>query len=555
MSKIKVLPPQLIAKIAAGEVIERPAFVVKELIENAVDAGATHITVEIKKGGLESITVVDNGSGMSADDLFLAWQKHTTSKLAPDSDLTQIATLGFRGEALASMAAVSELTLQSRLKSEAIGNKVVIHHGKLIETTVVGMAAGTLVKVEHLFAGVPARQKFLGSANTEWHQCIKIIEAQALALPQIKFSVKHNGRVIFDVPTQTPAARLMAILGADVAAQSLLFSLDDPYAKITGFIGTPQLSFHTSIPSYFIVNQRVVKNKNLAQAIKASYKGLLKVEATPFFLLYVEVLPEMIDVNVHPRKEDIVFLNEPVLAQAIGREITAIANQHNLSFQWGTPKGDTNSFAAKAVRGEVQTSLQKIAPEDTVLQLHNLYLIAQTKEGVILIDQHAAHERVLYERLSASYVQLKQSQKAVRFTSAKKLSLPLSQMALVETHLPELTELGFQLVQTSPNTYDLHAVPSFFQDRQPLQLFQELLNDLEAGGETAPIDKHTNRMLSFLACRMAIKAGQPLDQTEIKKLIKELAETKTSYTCPHGRPTHLEISLPELEKMFGRTGF
>ncbi len=552
MNTIHVLPPELVTKIAAGEVIERPAFVVKELIENAIDAEATQITIEVTKGGLESVMVADNGIGMSASDLFLAWQRHTTSKLLPDSDLTKINTLGFRGEALASITAVSEVTLQSRRAQDPGGNKVMISHGKLLESDVVGMAPGTIVRVEQLFFGLPARRKFLSTAQTEWQQCIQIIEAQTLAHPEIRFVVKHNARLILDLPKQSQSERMAAVLGAEVAKESFLFDYQAAAVSVQGFLGTPQLSFHTNIPSYFIVNQRVVKNKALSQAIKESYRGLLKVEATPFFLLYLQVPPEMIDVNIHPRKEEIKFLNESELCQNIIGQIISLTKRQSLSYRWSTPKGDTKSFAAAAVKADVIAGLKKLTPATPIIQLHNLYLVTQTDEGLLLIDQHAAHERILYEKLSESYAQLQKTQKTVHLPKPKKLSLPLSQVNILEDNISTLENLGFILEPASAHDYFIYAVPEFFQDRNILQLFQEILSDLEHQASISEIDKHTNRMLAFLACRLAIKAGDKLTDETIRELIRDVSLTKTAYTCPHGRPTHLEFSLLELEKAFGR---
>lgn len=362
MNTIHVLPPQLIAKIAAGEVIERPAFVIKELVENALDAKATQITIEVTKGGTESITVTDNGIGMSVSDLLLCWQQHTTSKLLPDSDLATIASLGFRGEALASITAISDVSIQSRQADTRAGHVIQLSHGKLLENAVVGMAPGTIVRVSNVFARLPARQKFLGTAQTEWKYCIRCIEGLTLSHPEVRFIVTHNNRLVFDLPSQSPLERLTAVLGAEVANQIVPISITQPYATISGFIGTPQLSFHTNLPSYLIVNQRVIKSKAINQTIKNSYHGLLKVEASPFYLLYFQVPVETIDVNIHPRKEEIKFLNQTDVTTAIAEYIATIASQHNLSHRWTTPKGDTHSIAAAAVRSEILSSMENISP-------------------------------------------------------------------------------------------------------------------------------------------------------------------------------------------------
>lgn len=551
MATIHVLPPEIVSKIAAGEVIERPAFVIKELVENAIDAGATTITILVSKSGLESIIVSDNGIGMSADDLFLSWQKHTTSKLAPTHDLSQIATLGFRGEALASIAAVSELTIQSRQKSETGGMAISIHDGIYKESSPVGMAPGTIVEVKHVFANFPARKKFLSSAQTEWQHCLRVIEAQAVAYPKIRFVVTHNNRQVLDLVPQSPMQRMKSVLGEAVATQTFSFSAKTPYIRVQGFLGTPQLSFQTNLPSFLVVNQRVIGNKKITQAIRNTYRGLLKVEASPFYVLYLEVPSDMIDVNIHPRKEEIAFLNETELIETINRNIITVAKKQNFSFNWSTPKGDTASFAAKSIRSDVLEDLRTISPESKVLQLHNLYLVTETKHGILIIDQHAAHERILYDKLLATYLKKKTDQKIFNFSKPKKLHLPVSQMAILQSQQQALKDLGFTLEVVNPTLCLVHAVPELFQDRPVLQLFQELLSDLEQPASTA-IDAHTNRMVAYLACRMAIKAGDYIDPEVAKQLLLDLAKTPSGYTCPHGRPTHIEMTLGDLEKAFGR---
>ncbi len=551
MTKIQQLPPKLVAKIAAGEVIERPAYVVKEVVENALDAQATNILIEIEKGGLESITITDNGEGMSAEDLLLSWQQHTTSKLPPDSDLTLIEHLGFRGEALSSIAAVSNLTLQSRQQMYPHGNMIRVQNGELRESKVCAMAPGTIVHVEQLFAGLPGRQKFLRSAQTEWLHILRIIEGLALASPHVHFTLLHNKKTIFDAPIQTMIERLSAVLGPQVAAESFTFQLSDPYAQIDGFLGTPQLSFQTNLPSFFIVNGRVARNATLLRAIKESYRGLLKVEATPFFLLNISVPLQTIDVNIHPRKEEISFVHERELAATLKENIQSTARNQELSYQWRTPKADTKSTAAQNLRNDILERLRSHSPQTPIMQLHNLYLVVPTPEGFLLVDQHAAHERILYNELQSLYAEKSAQQESIVLENPPSFSLPLSQKEFLESSLLDLEKLGFSLQKTTENTYQLIRAPELLAERSPLQLFQELLCDLESGKKTT-IDQHTNRTLAFLACRLAIKAGDPLTQEQMQKLVQDLGNTPSGYTCPHGRPTHIVFTLNELEKTFGR---
>jgi DNA mismatch repair protein MutL len=552
MNRIHTLPPAVVAKIAAGEVIERPAYAVKELVENAIDAGATQITVETEKGGMAAIVVTDNGEGMTQSDLLLSWQPHTTSKTPADSDLARIETLGFRGEALSSIAAVGNLVIQSRPRDEPGGSRLEIQTGRFVGCSPVGMAPGTIVRVEDLFAAVPARQKFLSGIQTEWQHIVRVMESFALAYPAVRFVLRHNGRPVLDVSKQTREERLSAVLGGDVFRSSFPFVVDGPHFSVSGYLGKPQASFQTNVPSYLIVNGRVVRNRKLAAAIGSAYRGLLMVDASPFYLLYITVPPEMADVNIHPRKEDITFLNESDLCDRIAEGIRQIAAGQDLMFRWTTPKADTASAAARTLRSDVVTALSAINRETPMVQIHNLYIVAQTATGILLIDQHAAHERVLYERYCERYERLRADGSTFTFPEPLLLTLPLSQRPVFDDNMPMLAALGFTIVPAGAGTYAIRTVPEYFRDRDIVQLFQEILGDLEETGTVSGIDRHTNRMLSFLACRSAVKSGDPLTPEQIRELVRQLSLTHTAYTCPHGRPTHIEMALGDLERMFGR---
>lgn len=551
MTKIHVLPPHLVAKIAAGEVIERPAFVVKELLENALDAHATQITIEIHKGGLEAIIVTDNGEGMDESDLFLAWQRHTTSKIPSDSDLSQIKTLGFRGEALASISSVSNFIIQSRRKNAVGGHLIEVHNGKFMQSKPTGMAPGTHVRVEHLFESFPARHKFLKNKDREWQYIVQIVESYMLAYPKVRFTLKHNNRKIITALAESLESRIKNTLGSDVLDQSFPFQLVDDHFKINGYLGTPQLSFQSQIPSYLIVNNRVVKSKNITLAIKNAYRSLLKVDTTPFFLLLVNLSYDLVDVNVHPRKEEVSFFDEAKLCEKIVTQIVKTAENQNLSFQWTTPKAYTKSFAAEILKSDTVSSLKKFNIKQNLLQIHNLYILVQTKKGFVIVDQHAAHERVLYERFMSNFLDKKSFSKQYTFPTPQKFTLPLSQRVLFVNHKNELKRNGF-IFERKGKSYFLTSVPELFKDRNIIQLMQDLLWELEQPNSKNDVDRHTNRLLSFLACRSAVKAGDDLTQDEMKTLLKELSATKSPYTCPHGRPTSFEVSLSDLKTSFGR---
>lgn len=553
MNKIHFLAPDIVSQIAAGQVIERPAFAVKELLDNSIDAKATQISIQITRGGLESIIVNDNGEGMSPSDMIICWQKNSTSKISTFEDLNNIQSLGFRGEALASLAAVSNLTINSRTENDTYGHQIILSGGKLIDAHPFGMPYGTNVEVNNLFVHTPVREKFVSNPQTEWHHIVQIVQAYALAFPKIRFTLFNNKKQILNLNSTALEERLNAVLGEAQFNSLLRFQTDDPYFKINAFLGKPQLSSNISLPSYIFVNQRVIKNKAVALAIKNAYQSLLKANSYPFFLLYITTSAQTIDINIHPRKEELKFYNEKQLLELLFKETTHVLNTHNLTFQWNKLDGQTKSFAADILRQDLQPALKRLNKTHSILQIHNTYLISQTDKGILFIDQHAAHERVLYEKLCERFTSKILENKIYQLTRPQPLILPLSQSVLLTENIEILQNLGFNIMETFDRHFEVKTVPFLFRDRNIVQLLTDILNDLESTNNDQRIDTQNQRMLSYLACRSAIKAGQPLTKIEIKNLLKQLALTKTSYTCPHGRPTHIEIDLSYLEKMFGRS--
>lgn len=541
MNKIKILPPSLIAKIAAGEVIERPAFAVKELVENSIDAGATSINIELEKAGLQKIIVKDNGSGMSKEDLELAWQHHATSKLKNEDDLLKIKTLGFRGEALGSLAAISDLTLQSRAAGSLPGFSVSLSDGKVVKKQTIGMPKGTIATVTNLFAHIPARQKFLHSQESELRYVTQQVIAAALAYPNVAFTLSHNKKVLFSLPPKQPIKQRVAeVLGNELTNGLFPISLRSPYLQVHGFLSHPQLATTSSTRSLLFVNGRFVKHKGVSTLIKQLYGKLLAPQSQPVFILYLTTPVEMVDVNIHPRKEEVSFAHETEIRDNLSEAViktlekNSLRYRSNLNVDWGT-----NTIAAKELKRTVLRPLS-----DEVFSLHNLYLLLESKDGLLFVDQHAAHERILYENLVKG---LKKRRVKV-FKPPRPINLSLSPVEnqLMNEFSDKLAKAGFQI-----KNHKLISYPTILEDRNLGQIIKNALADIEEFGEVN-LDPYTDKMLSYLACRSAIKSGDKLTDIQKKKLIKDLQQTKTNYTCPHGRPVQFEVMLKDLSKLFRR---
>ncbi len=554
--KIKTLPDHLISKIAAGEVIERPAYAVKELLENALDANADTITVEIEQAGLKRICVSDNGHGMAKDDLLESFKLHTTSKVTGE-DLIAIKSLGFRGEALSSIAAVSTLTISSKPKNETIGHQVQIKGSELLYSRAIGMPSGTTVTVENLFFNVPSRKHFLKSLPTEFRHILEIVTQNALAFSEVRFVLKHNSKVIFDLPkNQSRDQRIKALLGAETHQHFLPIAFEDGFLKLSGFIAKPQISTSSLQKQFLFVNNRRVFDKGISASSKQAYGNLLEVSSYPLVVLYLQLPSEMVDSNVHPRKEQVNFLNASQIFEAVLQAITQTLKEHNLTYQSHSMgffskqllqgKGSTKSLAGKALKKEV------LGKDSEISQFHNLYLITQTSEGVVLIDQHAAHERVLYEQYLEAFKNQMAQKLSKTLDKPPELELSLTESHLLQEYLPEIEESGFKIENIGHNKFKITHAPEILSDRNLSQLLKEILEDYAENLPIKEIDQRSQRMLYYLACRSAIKAGESLSQTKRKELLKQLSECKTPYTCPHGRPTQIAISLEELEVLFKR---
>lgn len=562
MTKIRQLSPEIISKIAAGEVIERPVYAVKELLENALDAQATMIKILIEDSGLQKIMVTDNGTGMSAADLKLSVLPHTTSKISSLDDLYAVQSLGFRGEALSSIAAISKLSIQSKQKQDSVGTKIEIVENKIISVQPIGMPNGTTVLVEDLFYSLPARHKFLKAKQSEFRFITQLVSQYAIAYPQVRFLLQHNGKTVTDIlAAENLEERVSIIVGDSVMPYFIPVKYQNGAYSIHGYIAKPQLSTTSRTRQTFFVNNRGIQNQSLAHSIRRAYGTLLEPTTLPVFILFIEVPAEHLDVNIHPRKEEVAFHQEEQIIAFIEEGIRETLEKNNLTYvdkRWAKStegeteenfsvrEGTTETYAATVLKKEFIKDSQEI------LQIHNLYLVVQVTRGVYFIDQHAAHERILYEQFSASLKQKIKEGKNYLLPRPHQLNLSLNQAELIREHHSILEKLGFIFEEKKEHTYSVKSVPALFKDKNITEFISSLLDDLEEFGSTQSIDMRTHRMLTFLACRSAIKAGQSLTQKEMKDLLKKLLTVDNRYTCPHGRPTMYEIPLAQLHTFFKR---
>ncbi len=559
MPKISKIPPHVVARIAAGEVIERPVYAVKELIENALDANATRITIQIEASGLKKIIVTDNGEGMSNQDIQESFLPHTTSKLI-DESLVGIQTLGFRGEALASIAAVSDLIIQSRNLDDTAGTQVEIKSGDVQKVLPVGMPHGTSVTIENLFYPVPARKKFLKSERTEFRHIVDLVSEYALSFPSVRFLLLHNNRVVIDVPeNQSFIQRLEDVLKQPLVSNLIPVVSDDAYISVNGYIAHPQLSTSTLYKQYLFLNNRVVSDRYISSAIKQAYGTLLAKTQYPIFILHLTVPYEMVDVNVHPRKEQVSFVHKDMVISTIQNSVSQTLEKSNLHFTvpptqiYSARRGSTLSEDAQMLRDAQDLWNVKdpilLSDSQALQQIHSMYIMVQTKRGIVLIDQHAAHERILYEQIIKTFK--KEVQKKYVLKKHTILSFTPSEEEIVEEYLSLFISLGFD-IQKKNKQYVLNALPALFKSRNTAQVIREIIDQLSEYGSVVTLDSITDMMITYLACRAAVKAGEKLIVPEMKRLIEKLENTPNNATCPHGRPTRIDLPLTELNKWFKR---
>lgn len=562
MKKIHRLPPPLVAKIAAGEVIERPAYAVKELIENAIDAQATFIEVQIEESGLRRITVTDNGVGMSREDLEICFLPHTTSKLRPDDDLTAIRSLGFRGEALSAIAAVSHMTIITRTPKDIGGRIIQIRGGIVEDSAPIGAPIGTSVTAEGLFYSVPARKKFLKSAPTELRHITEIVSHFALMYPQVQFQLKHNRKSLFDLPTAGETAeRIRVMLGTSFYEHLLPLSHEEGTVTLRGFIGKPQIASKLNQKQYIFVNNRSVTDRMVQLAVREAFGSLLPSAATPVFILHLTLPHEAVDVNIHPRKEKVTFLNSDLVFQAIKLAVTKTLQEHNITFQLAKFQqetsarlGETRSPAATTLKETVlpwhRTDAIKISPQATVTQLHQTYIVTADEQHIYFIDQHAAHERILFETFRQQFHEKKQEKQVL--TAPVTLSLGTGEKQLLKEYAEQFAELHIGFTLREDGEVSITTIPAVFHGRNIERILKDMLADLAETGTIGAADEPSSRMLKFLSCRAAVKAGDVLTETQMRDLVQKLEQCTEKTTCPHGRPTTISLPLKELHHEFHR---
>ncbi len=586
---IKILAPDVAAKIAAGEVVERPVSVVKELIENAVDAGAKTISVEIENGGKRLIKVSDDGCGIPADEVPLAFERHATSKLIAIEELFSVRTLGFRGEALASIAAVSRLEMVSRPAEQPGGARVRFEGGARQTLGSVGAPSGTVITVEDLFYNVPARLKFLKADATETGHIHRIVSHYAMAYPEIRFSLRSGKRQVFQTDGNGKLYDVLTAVWGLGAAKQMIPLEAEPGLPIgvSGYVGSPSLHRGRRDQLVFFVNRRWIQDTSLGHAVTQAYHTFLPIGRYPVAVLNIELPPEEVDVNVHPTKAEVKFKDPRAVFNAVQRPVRATVIQdaplirpaqsfggegesgarqgggHAGDFadfsgrQFGGSGGGMNRFAFEAQRTlpseeafpPLEAEDDRLPPLRVVGQIQQTYIIAEGPDGLYLIDQHAAHERVLYEKLMA-----RQAAAAVvsqRLLNPLLLELSPAQSAIVEAELEALTAVGFEIEPFGGHSYRLLAVPEMLAKADPQRAFNDILAEMAEGA--VPMARETHERIAIIVCKRAsIKGGQTLSPQEMHELIALLEKSQNPRTCPHGRPTMIHLSAYQLAKEFGR---
>jgi len=558
VSRIRRLPDALVNKIAAGEVVERPASAVKELVENALDAGATTIAVELRDGGAALVRVTDDGVGMTAEELPLALERHATSKLATDEDLDAIATLGFRGEALAAICAVSRFTVTSRARGVAAeGLRLGGEGGAVIQRIGVPCDAGTTVEVRDLFFNTPARLKFLKSAATELSATLRGLTQLALAHPEVQLRVGNNGRPVLTAPAAaTLKERIGALWGWDLAGRLLPVNRDEHGVRVHGHASPPETTRGGRDDVIIIVNGRPVRDPALLQAVLAAYRPILARDRFPLVVLAVELPATDVDANVHPTKAWVRF-RHPRLVQ----EMLVAALHDTLQRPTAVPaavewRGDVQPPTAVASAPGTQSALfaETAAPYTKAVrfgrvlgQVQDTFIVATTDDEVFFLDQHVVHERVLFERLEAELASGGAPSQALLFPEP--IELAPAARALLDRWRTPLERLGFAF-DTAADAVVVTAVPTLLKGDEPRRLLEAAVEELGGPKAGAPA---IDRALAFVACRAAVKADTPLAREEMERLVGDLAQTRTPYFCPHGRPIVSRVSLHDIRRELKRT--
>ncbi len=602
MSYIKILPDQLISQIAAGEVVERPASALKELLENSLDAQSTEIKVSLADGGIKQLRVVDNGAGIGKDDLELALTRHATSKISSLEELESVASLGFRGEALASIASISRMRLMSRAKETKHAWSIYANGSEISAIEPYGLDVGSIVEVSDLYFNTPARRKFLKKEATEFGHCEEAYTRTVLSRPDVAFVLEHNGRIISRYAASEPVSRFKAVLGEEFAAEMITVDETSAGLRFWGVAAKPTFSRGRRDTQYVFVNGRFVRDKLIAHAIRQAYQDVLHHDRHPAYVLFLELNPNLVDVNVHPAKTEVRFRDGQAVHQFIfhvlhralatptgeSSAVTAGQASHNpfqasnasyfkqqstIDFSvkqtpdfYQTLFGHNANTAPQEQRqnqfvASLQSETQEPANEEesyplgfAVGQIHGVYILAQNADGLVVVDMHAAHERIMYERLKQAI-----DQKEVPM---QPLLLPVSfnadriEVATVsEIHSSGseiLTQLGFDIAVLSPTTLAVRAIPILLKHADAVSLARDVLRELNEYGASRVLTDQRNTLLGTMACHAAVRANRHLTIPEMNALLRDMEATERSGQCNHGRPTWFQVSMQDLDKMFMR---
>ena len=605
MPAIHLLPDTLISQIAAGEVVERPASVLKELLENSLDSGATEISVALTQGGAKSIKVTDNGSGIAQDELPLAFARHATSKIASLDDLEGVMSLGFRGEALASIASVARVSLTSRTGQAAHAWVIAASGGPADTPQPAAHPPGSSVDVDDLYFNTPARRKFLKTEATEFAHCDDQFKRVALSRPDVAMSLKHNGRVSWHLGAADPARRVAAVLGEEFAAGARSVESAAGDLRVSGFAGAPAQARGSRDQQYVFVNGRFVRDKLLTHSMRAAYQDQMHGDRHPAYVIFVDIDPHGVDVNVHPAKTEVRFRDSRSVHQFVFHSVSralagtaaetaavgvgfaaSAAGSLNLprGFATATPappswagarplpylRGAQASLAVAqpaaayaamfAAAGSAEKSLAaangaaNTGAEQplgyAIAQLHGIYILAQNSAGLVLVDMHAAHERILYEKLKLAL--------DLRELSTQQLLIPVTfnadrlDVATSGEHADTLAKIGFEIAPLSPTALAVRAVPAMLASADIPELARALLKDLREYGASRMLTERQNELLGTLACHGAVRAKRSLSVTEMNALLREMEQTERAGECNHGRPTWYQMNLADLDKLFMR---
>jgi len=591
---IRVLPDVLISQIAAGEVVERPAAALKEILENSLDAGATAIQIDLEQGGIKRIRVSDNGSGIARDELALALTRHATSKIASLADLEQVASLGFRGEALASIAAIARVQLTSRCGSaHHTGAEhawtVQVDGGRLDVPVPAARATGTTVDIQDLFFNTPARRKFLKTETTEYAHCAETVRRLALANPQVVFTLSHNGRVQLRFNADSAFARVRQVLGEAFERDALAVEAAAGTLRVSGWVIRPAAATGSRDSQHVFVNGRYVRDKLIVHALKEAYRDVLHHQLNPAYCLFIDLPPDQVDVNVHPAKTEIRFrdsrgmhqflfhaverlLSAPVAAdsvpvagtstQAPDRPAWMAPRQVSMPLQVNEAMVFYAPLAAQGPDGQDAGDTSAVPPHPecgqrdapplgyALAQLHGVYVLAQNAQGLVLVDMHAAHERVVYEKLKLALDARAVPSQALLIPVA--LTVDARDLAEIGPHLAQLAGIGFELSVTSPTSVTVRSVPWLLKDADPVELTRAVLAEVAEFGVARLLAERRNALLGTLACHGAVRANRRLTLPEMNALLREMEATERAGQCNHGRPTWFQVSLAELDAMFMR---